>query len=76
MPTNNIILSNWKLLKNQNLRVFLCLNLDMETSFSYRGYGIPKKDLSEKKTYDLLKKSKITEILTTSGFELGFSVKY
>ena len=24
----------------------------------------------------LLKKSKITEILTTSGFELGFSVKY
>ena len=28
----------------------------METSFSYRGYGIPKKDLSEKKILAIKKK--------------------
>ena len=37
----------------------------METSFSYRGYGIPKKDLSEKKIHSIKKK------LTVAPFQPG-----
>ena len=37
----------------------------METSFSYRGYGIPKKDLSEKKILAIKKK------LTVAPFQPG-----